>query len=327
MKHSFTLASLSSTVLAGMLTVPKSFNLTEFHHRLGNKEYSLIFEAKGDSFFDQWEADVEDDPTHGQVNYVDLDMASSLGLTSVNSHGNVIMKVDSTSDLASGEKRNSVRIHSTPTFTQPSLIVIDAVHVPFGCAVWPAFWSFGPDWPNNGEIDIIEGVHNQEYNQATLHTSAGCNQSGSGFTGTVLQTECDVTVNSNAGCGIKDDTPNSYGESASKIGGGVWTALFDDSGVYYWHFPRGAIPADLSDDCTDPKPSLWGPPVGRWDSATCSPSYFGPQNLIFDITLCGDWAGNTFTSAGCGASCSDHVMTGSNFANAYWEVGFVRVFN
>lgn len=28
----------------------------------------------------------------------------------------------------------------------------------FAYLVWPAFWSQGPVWPDNGEIDIIEGV-------------------------------------------------------------------------------------------------------------------------------------------------------------------------
>jgi hypothetical protein len=27
--------------------------------------------------------------------------------------------------------------------------------MPVGCGTWPAFWMFGPDWPNGGEIDTL----------------------------------------------------------------------------------------------------------------------------------------------------------------------------
>jgi len=31
--------------------------------------------------------------------------------------------------------------------------------MPHGCAVWPAFWLDGSNWPYNGEMDIVEGMN------------------------------------------------------------------------------------------------------------------------------------------------------------------------
>ncbi|KAH8920950.1 glycoside hydrolase family 16 protein [Atractiella rhizophila] len=330
MKYSILAAAttLASTVSASF--IPRDFNHTALQKRLQSLSYSLSFESRGSSFFNGWVHDGPGDPTNGLVNYLtDRNQATSLGLMGVNSAGNAFMKVDSTSNLGYGVKRNSIRIHTSQSFARPSLIILDAVHLPFGCSVWPAFWSYGmaAAWPQLGEIDIVEQVHNSGYNQATLHTTAGCTQSGSPLTGSVLATNCDWTVNGNAGCSIKDNTANSYGQSASNVGGGVWAVLYDDTGVYYWHFPRGSIPSDISVGNTTPHPANWGTPVGVWSSSTCPTSFIGAQNLIFDITLCGDWAGATFSSAGCGSDCTAFVQTGSNFVNAYWEVGYVRVFS
>ena len=88
--------------------------------------------------------------------------------------------------------RDSVRISSQTAYGD-SAIVLDLAHMPAGCGTWPAFWTLsknGP-WPNGGEIDIIEGmllfsrlssdvahtrvgVNKQDFNQATLHTTPGC---------------------------------------------------------------------------------------------------------------------------------------------------------
>ncbi len=54
-----------------------------------------------------------------------------------------------------------VRISSVKTFHH-GLVIADFDHMPFGCSVWPAFWSMGPVWPDNGEIDIVEGVNNKQ---------------------------------------------------------------------------------------------------------------------------------------------------------------------
>jgi hypothetical protein len=51
----------------------------------------------------------------------------------------------------------------------------DIKHMPQGCATWPAAWETGEsNWPNLGEVDIIEGVNDNAPNAATLHTSSGC---------------------------------------------------------------------------------------------------------------------------------------------------------
>jgi hypothetical protein len=56
---------------------------------------------------------------------------------------------------------HSVRIISMKTFYH-GLVIADFDRMPFGCSVWPSFWLVGPNWPNNGEIDIVEGVNNKQ---------------------------------------------------------------------------------------------------------------------------------------------------------------------
>ena len=46
--------------------------------------------------------------------------------------------------------------------------------MPVGPGTWPAYWLCGDNWPNNGEIDILEGVDGNRANNQALHTNENC---------------------------------------------------------------------------------------------------------------------------------------------------------
>lgn len=143
----------------------------------------------------------------------------------------------------------------------------------------------------------------------------------------MLQSSCDAFYNSNTGCGIKDGSTKSYGKQFNAQGGGVFATLWNDDGIQVWFFPRGNIPGDLKAQV--PNPSNWGKPRAFFrNSGGCSnmDSYFGDQTIVFDTTLCGDWAGATYSAGGCPGTCAQRVTNPSNFNEAYWEVNYVRVF-
>lgn len=217
---------------------------------------------------------------------------------------------------------------------------MEATHMPTGCGVWPAFWTNGPSWPTTGEIDIVEGVHDYTNNQATVHTNSGCTlSSNTGFSGKVIGgTDCAALTTGNQGCGIRASTDNSFGAAFNKNGGGTYAMKWDASGVAVYFFPNGSMPADLSAGAPDP--NSWGLPQARWPANGCDPfEFFKDHSLIFDTTLCGDWAGAVWNGAGipgqaqsCAqrtgvSTCQAHVAAnGDAFQEAYWEVKSVKVF-
>eukprot|EP00456_Euglypha_rotunda_P017023 TRINITY_DN1574_c0_g1_i13.p1 TRINITY_DN1574_c0_g1~~TRINITY_DN1574_c0_g1_i13.p1 ORF type:complete len:223 (-),score=35.69 TRINITY_DN1574_c0_g1_i13:17-685(-) len=145
---------------------------------------TLTDEFKGSTFFNNFNFATYNDPTHGYVNYVDQPTAQSEGLIKASDGSPVYIGCDHT-NVASGRGRNSVRLESKKTWSN-GLVIIDLTHMPTGCGTWPAFWMVGPNWPNGGEIDIIEGVDKQTQVLTTLHTSDGCDMSSeptSDFTG------------------------------------------------------------------------------------------------------------------------------------------------
>jgi hypothetical protein len=76
-------------------------------------------------------------PSNSRSSYVDKSTAQESGLVQVNAAGNVIIKVDnSTNDpnpgIFSTFGRNTVMIISKDTIDLGTLVVMDAVHIPYG---------------------------------------------------------------------------------------------------------------------------------------------------------------------------------------------------
>lgn len=102
------------------------------------------------------------------------------------------------------------------------------------------------------------------------------------------------------------------------------------TGISMWFFQRAQIPSSLSGNASTIDTSTFGLPVGNWPSTGCNiEQFFQPQNLIFDITLCGDWADGVTWNDTCSGVCyTDWVMgNGTDYNTAYFEVGYVRVFS
>ncbi|OBZ74680.1 putative glycosidase C21B10.07 [Grifola frondosa] len=271
--------------------------------------YNLVRDYSGTNFFSGWDFYGNyDNLTNGDVIYVNQTNATNLAY------------------------RNSVRITSQDYFPIGTVWVMDAAHMPFGCSVWPSIWTKGVNWPIGGEIDIIEGVNLMTYNQMALHTENGCTQSTtltqSGQTGS---TNC----SSVAGCTVVEEQASSYGSSFASAGGGVWATQLDTSGIYVWFWTRDNIPSSVSSATDTIDPSTWGTPSAAYPSSSCNISeFFTPQQLVVDITLCGDWAGGaTVYQATCGgdgtadACYLDNVIgNGTNYNNAYFEINYIKAF-
>lgn len=295
---------------------------------------TLVDKFAGKNFFDDWDFFTSPDPTHGNVQYVSQAEATSSGLASVGDDNVTLIAVDDTTTLPVGGNRKSVRISTKKTYTG-GLFVMDVNAMPTGCATWPAFWTVtNQQWPLGGEIDIVEGVNQQSSNQMTLHTEPGCTldatappsaTNSQAFSGTVLSTTCDVTVNSNAGCGVTDPDPKSFGAGVASGGGAVFAMLWDSVGIRVWHFNRSNTPADLT--AFAPNPSTWPAPSAFWSAATCPVNqFFGEHSIVINTSLCGDFAGSTYPSSGCPGTCAQHVADPSNFHDAKWKINYVATF-
>jgi hypothetical protein len=294
----------------------------------GGSSWKQTHKYAGQDFLDpkMWDYFSSKDPTNGMVNYQPLEEATKQGLATVGDDGIAVLAVDDKTKLNPGDFRNSVRISSVDKFNG-GLFIADFAAMPHGCSVWPAWWSVGPGWPAGGEIDVLEGVHDQTTNQYTLHTSEGCSLAeGASATAKVLGTTCASGAKDNTGCAYRDSDDRTYGKGFNAADGGVYAHIWNDDGIKIWHFARADIPADITSG--SPNPSSWPKPAADFKSTTCDmKSHFYDHVLTIDTTLCGDWAGATYSSSGCPGTCAEAVADPNNFKDAKWKINSITVYS
>jgi hypothetical protein len=308
-------------------------NSTSRFHSLvaADAVYSLKDSYDSSNFFSTFGFYTGGDPTNGFVNYLSQADAQNAGIASLDNN-QIRLAVDSSTVNPAAPGRASTRLSSNAVYTH-GLFIADIAHMPSAtCGVWPAFWTFGPDWPSNGEIDILEGVNTQGSDIITLHTSAGCSINNSGSQGGTVTSNTDCNAgNGNTGCGATTSNTNNYGNGFNNVGGGVYAMQWESTGIYVWFFQRDSIPADISNG--SPDTTLWGTPVATFNGDSCNfDDHFNNHQIIFDTTFCGDWAGaaDVWSSSGCSAlagDCNSYVSQNPGaFSDAYWLINSVKVY-
>jgi len=136
----------------------------------------------------------------------------------------------------------------------------------------------------------------------------------------------------NNGCGVQTDAPNSFGPDFNNIGGGVYAMERTNDFIKAWYWARNeaSIPGDVSSGSNTIETDGWPTPFANFPNTQCNiAQFFGQHNLIFDLTFCGDWAGqdSVYAASGCPSTCVDFVNNNpGSFSNAYWDIASVKVF-
>ena len=235
------------------------------------------------------------------------------------SYPNNQIKLDVANKSENNGKRRTIRI-STKNRFNGGLFVIDVQHIPVGTnpngnGVWPAIWLTGENWPHDGEIDIIEGVNNQNKNSSTLHTRDGCWQKN--VPGISSGGDCAAGPNrdSTTGCGVSSPD-NTFGPAFNNKGGGIFVCEWVYNGtIKIWFFTR-----DEFSKVNQLTPSSWKKPYALFNPC---PNYFNNLKIIINTTLCGGWAGAVYPG---GKTKCEKDIANANLTDAYWLINYIRVY-
>ncbi len=164
------------------------------------------------------------------------------------------------------------------------------------------------DWPGAGEIDIIETINGDDVIHNTIHTCPQMCDSEWNNDGRIINCANAKQKDPNSGCSGKtyETTPE-----------GTFACLWEMNRIsfFYWTLDED-VRADGGPLSKNPDPDLWAKENQKnivellksetecdsdvhqeWQCASCDSSnvcVFTNMKMIFNITLCGIWAGNNF---------------------------------
>lgn len=332
--------SLSLSVSAALASTHTPSNSKRHSHLKRASGYKLTTHAAGQDFFDLFDFDSHSS-NGGIANFVDKETAWKEGLLEVK-HNKAHIRV---SDKDKGGMRDAVKLVTKQRYSE-GLYVWDVERMPQTCGSWASLWSTGENWPQGGEIDLIEYVSHQSMNSFSVHTGEGCWAGSSGYTGrAMLATQnalnCNADATDSQGCGFRTKRNNTAGMGANFNGGGLYVLEWSSAGIKAWMFERGQIPKDLSSG--SPNPSSWTTPDMYISASSCNPStYFSPQQFVLNTDLCGTWPNGVWNtdnsyagqSEGSCASttgfdtCEAYVQSrGWDFKHAYWRIASLDIYN
>lgn len=275
------------------------------------------------------------DPTNGFVQYQDATSANAQGLAGYHKGAIYLGSDHKTMNPANG--RASTRVESKKTYDQ-MLMVADVVHMPVGCGTWPALWSYGTDWPNMGEIDVIEGVNSNPTNEITLHTSGSCTMNpGNSIGSTKFSASTDCSAgDGGTGCPQSTTDTNNFGVGLNAGGGGIYAMLWDSEAISVYQFPRNSTAANaLASSSSTVDTSSLGTPLATFigGSGCDIPQRFSNHHITINTDFCGSWAGQADVWSGdaeCSAkssTCEDYVANNPEaFVDAYWLINSIKVY-
>jgi hypothetical protein len=197
----------------------------------------------------------------------------------------------------------------------------------------------GPNWPANGEIDILEAVNSDGnatfggprcqglYNISTLHTP------NNGSCQLCIDGKCQP-CNQGSGCSQKFSQNFTVGKDFNANGGGVYVCQLSsskDKVIKIWFFQKNNLPDKLQVDNEEPITSTditaWSKTDGYVQFDPC-PAYFNNLFITLNIAVCGDWPNQGYSND---MSDNQPTVTAINDSegiseNAYFIVDYIKIY-